>query len=88
MNKKLVERYYAAWNTLNTDNPSQFYAKDAGLVFFDVAPFQYKGWSEYKKGVQEALFDKISAGKLTPNNDLKITRRRLDDLNFSPVVHF
>jgi ketosteroid isomerase-like protein len=75
MNKKLIERYYAAWNTLNTDNPAAFYAKDADLVFFDVAPFQYRGWSEYKKGVQEALFDKLSAGKLTPNNDLKITRR-------------
>jgi ketosteroid isomerase-like protein len=75
MNKKLIERYYAAWNTLNTGNPSSFYAKDADLVFFDVAPFKYNGWSEYKNGVQQAFFDKISAGKLTPNNDLKITRR-------------
>jgi hypothetical protein len=34
--------------TLNTDNPS-FYAKDANLVFFDVMPFKYNGWAEYKK---------------------------------------
>jgi ketosteroid isomerase-like protein len=37
VNKKLVESYYAAWNTLNTDNPARFYAKDASMVFFDVA---------------------------------------------------
>jgi ketosteroid isomerase-like protein len=75
MNKKLVQRYYAAWNTLNTDNPASFYAKDANLVFFDVVPFKYDGWGEYKKGVEKFFFSRISAGKLTPNNDLKITRR-------------
>jgi len=75
VNKKLIERYYAAWNTLNTDNAASFYAKDANLVFFDVVPLKYKGWVEYKEGVQKAFFDKISAGKLTPNDDLKITRR-------------
>lgn len=75
MKKELIDRYYAAWNTLNTENPSVFYAKDANLVFFDVIPFKYKGWAEYKKGVQKNFFDQISSGKLTPNDDLKITRR-------------
>jgi len=75
MNKKLVERYYAAWNSLNTEAPASFDAKDADLVFFDVMPLKYRGWREYQKGVQKIFFDKISAGKLTPNNDLKITRR-------------
>jgi ketosteroid isomerase-like protein len=75
LNKKLVTSYYATWNTLNTDNPARFYAKDANLVFFDVAPLKYKNWAAYKKGVQRDLFDQMSAGKLTPNNDLKITRR-------------
>jgi ketosteroid isomerase-like protein len=75
LNKKLVASYYAAWNTLNTDNPARFYAKDANMVFFDVAPLKYKNWAAYKDGVQRDLFDQMSAGKLTPNNDLKITRR-------------
>jgi ketosteroid isomerase-like protein len=75
VNKKLIDQYYAAWNTLNTDNPSSFYAKDANLVFFDIIPFKYKGWAEYKKGVQKNFFDQISGGKLTPNDDLKIRRR-------------
>jgi ketosteroid isomerase-like protein len=75
VNKKLVESYYAAWNTLNTDNPARFYAKDASIVFFDVAPLKYNGWEEYKRGVQKCIFDQTSAGKLTPNDDVKITRR-------------
>jgi ketosteroid isomerase-like protein len=75
MNKEMVERYYAAWNSLNTDAPASFYAKDAELVFFDVVPMQYNGWAEYKAGVQKTFFDQISGGKLVPNNDLKITQR-------------
>ena len=73
--KALIERYYAAWNTLNTDNAAPFYAKEADLVFYDIAPFKYNGWDEYKEGVKKTFFDKISSGKLTPNNDLKVTRR-------------
>ena len=75
MNKKLVDRYYASWNTLDTDNPASFYAKDANLVFFDVVPLKYRGWAEYKGGVQKTFFDQISGGKLTPSDDLKIARR-------------
>ena len=44
-------------------------------MFFDVVPLRYNGWAEYKEGVQRVFFDKISAGKLTRNDDLKITRR-------------
>jgi uncharacterized protein (TIGR02246 family) len=75
MDKKLVERYYAAWNTLNAENAAVFYAKDARLVFFDVMPFQYRGWRQYQEGVQNAFFRNITTGKLTPNRDLKIKRR-------------
>ncbi|HEX8183824.1 MAG TPA: hypothetical protein VF747_03710, partial [Blastocatellia bacterium] len=32
--KALIDRYYAAWNTMNTANADQFYAKDADLVFY------------------------------------------------------
>ena len=88
MNKKLIDRYYAAWNTLSTDSPASFYAKEANIAFFDVAPLKYNGWAEYKRGVQKSIFDQISAGKLTPNDDLKITRHgcRLDDfVNDQPL---
>ncbi|HLG13249.1 MAG TPA: nuclear transport factor 2 family protein [Blastocatellia bacterium] len=73
--KALIDRYYAAWNTLNPDNAAQFYAKDADLVFYDIAPLEYKGWSEYKAGVMTAFFNNMTSGKLTPNDDLKVTRR-------------
>ncbi|HVG20814.1 MAG TPA: nuclear transport factor 2 family protein [Blastocatellia bacterium] len=72
--KSLIDRYYAAWSTMNIDNAAQFYAKDAGLIFFDIAPLQYKGWAEYGEGVKKAFFDVITSGKLTPNNDLKVSR--------------
>jgi ketosteroid isomerase-like protein len=75
VDKKTVERYYAAWNSLNTDAPASFYAKEAELVFFDVLPMQYSGWAEYKAGVQKIFFDQISGGKLVPNDDLQITKR-------------
>ena len=73
--KPIIQRYYAAWSNLNTDEPAQFYAKDPELVFFDVAPFQYKGWSEYKAGVQKNFFDPAVSAKLIPNDDLKAKRR-------------
>jgi ketosteroid isomerase-like protein len=73
--KKLIDGYYAAWSSLNPDNAAKFYAKDADLVFFDIAPLKYNNWSEYKVGVMKAFIDQVSSGKLTPNDDLKVNRR-------------
>src|SRR5262249_422103 len=75
MDEKTVARYYAAWNSLNTDTPAPFYAKDAGLVFFDVLPMQYNGRAEYKGGVQKIFFDHIPGGPLKTNNNRKSTTR-------------
>ena len=72
--RRLIDRYYASWNALNADSASQYYAKDSGLVFYDNAPLKYTGWEEYKNGVTVGFFDKVSSCKLTPNNDLKISR--------------
>jgi len=73
--KKLIDGYYAAWSSLDPNNAAKFYAKDAGLVFYDIAPLKYNSWAEYKEGVMKAFIDQISSGKLTPNDDLKVTRR-------------
>jgi len=73
--RKLIDSYCAAWSTANPDNPAKFYAKEDGLVFYDIAPFSYHGWKEYRVGVQKNLFDTITAGKLTAGKDLKVTRR-------------
>ncbi|MEK6302625.1 MAG: nuclear transport factor 2 family protein [Acidobacteriota bacterium] len=73
--KKMIEDYYTAWSTLNPDNAAKYYAKDADIVFYDVAPLKYNSWSEYRAGVIKAFTEPMLSGKLTPNDDLKATRR-------------
>lgn len=72
--KTLIDRYYAAWNTGNPDQAAGLYAKEAGLVFYDIAPLKYNGWDEYKEGVKKVLSE-FSSFKLTVNDDLNATRR-------------
>ncbi|HZT28641.1 MAG TPA: nuclear transport factor 2 family protein [Bryobacteraceae bacterium] len=48
-----IEKILAGWSTLDIKNVAPYYAKDAGLVFFDVAPLKYSGWAEYEKGFQQ-----------------------------------
>ena len=71
--KQLIERYYSAWNTANPDNAAPLYAPEAGLVFYDLAPLKYNGWGEYKEGAAK-LLSQFAGAKLTPNDDLKVTR--------------
>jgi|SRR5581483_1327311 len=74
--RKLIDGYYAAWSQLNTDTPAKYYAKDADLVFYDLAPMRYDGWQAYHDGVQKYFFDTAETARLTPNmDDLKVTRR-------------
>jgi ketosteroid isomerase-like protein len=72
--KTLIDRYSSAWSSLNPDNAAPLYAKNADLVFYDIAPLKYTGWAEYDQGVRKVLggFESL---KLTPNNDLKVARR-------------
>src|SRR6266852_4805213 len=72
----LIKRYYSAWSTLNPDNASFLYARDADLVFFDIAPLKYGGgWREYRDNFKKNVAPGFSSLILTPNNDVKITRR-------------
>ena len=73
--KDLITKYYAAWNTMKASNAASFYAQDPDLVFFDIAPIKYNGFGEYQDGAQKNFFDIATSCKLTPNNDLKVTRR-------------
>ena len=72
-----MEKVYAAWATLDSSKPAPYYAKDAGLAFFDVAPLQYHGWQEYEDGFKKVSADWASA-KVTVGPDLKAYKR--DDL--------
>ena len=71
----LIKRYYTAWNTLNPDNASVFYAKDADLVFFDVDPLKYTSWQQYHDGFKNNVGPAFATLTLKPGNDLKVTRR-------------
>ena len=72
----LVKGYYAAWNTGNPDNAAVFYAKDADLVFFDIAPLKYAGgWKEYSDNFKKNVAPGFATLTLTPGNDIKITRK-------------
>lgn len=73
--KTMIDQYYTAWSTLDPDKAAKFYAKDADLPFFDVAPLKYKNWADYRGGVIKAFTETMSSGKLTPNDDLKVTQR-------------
>jgi uncharacterized protein (TIGR02246 family) len=72
---ELIKSYYTAWNTLNPDNAASMYAKDADLVFFDIAPLKYSNWQEYSDNFKKNVAPGFTALTLTPNNDVKITRR-------------
>jgi ketosteroid isomerase-like protein len=73
--KTMIAQYYTAWSTLDPDKAAKYYAKDADLPFFDVAPLKYKNWADYRAGVIKAFTETMSSGKLTPNDDLKVTQR-------------
>ena len=72
--RSTLERLYAAWSDLDPAKTAPFYAKDPDLPFFDVAPMQYRGWSEYAAGVPGAFVD-YRSGKFTLNDDLRIHRQ-------------
>jgi len=71
--KPIVEKLLAGWATLDTKNPAPFYAKDAGLSFYDIAPLKYTGWADYEAGFQKVAGSWKSM-KLTLNPDMQATR--------------
>lgn len=73
--RKLIDDYCAAWSSGNADNPAKFYVQEEGVVFYDVAPFSYHSWKEYRTGVQKQFFDNLTSAKLTAGKDLRVTKR-------------
>jgi len=59
--RPLMQQIWDAWGTLKPANTAKFYSKDAKRIFFDFAPMQYKGWSEYEAGAKKAFADYSSA---------------------------
>src|SRR2546430_8419333 len=79
----LIKRYYAAWSTLNPDNASFLYAKDANLVFFDIAPLKYSGGGGgYRGNFQKNVGPGFFSLTVSPRHEFKGTRS--SHLAFTP----
>lgn len=73
--RKLTDAYCAAWSSGSADAPAKYYAKERGMVFYDLTPFAYHSWNEYHEGVQKEFLESAESIKLTAGKDLKVTRR-------------
>lgn len=71
--RKLIDSYCAAWSSGNPDNAAKFYAKEDGLVFYDVAPFSYTGWRQYDADSKK-FFESGTTITMTAGKDLKVSR--------------
>jgi len=49
--------------------------RDADFAYFDLVPMKYNNWSEYRTGVQKALFEPNRSIKLRLNDDLGVHQR-------------
>src|SRR5437879_13807399 len=69
--RKLIDSFCMAWSTGTAEAPGKFYAKDSGLVFYDVAPFAHHGWEESHDGEQQERMDNASELELSAREDLR-----------------
>lgn len=62
-----------AWETLDAAKAGIYYSKEAGTVYFDIAPLRYASWDAYAAGTKD-VFQNFSSLTLTMNDDAKIDR--------------
>ena len=70
--KALMQRVWDAWATMDPNNAAPYYDKQAGDVFFDIAPVKYAGWDDYAKGAANVIQQSFTALKFTVNDDARI----------------
>lgn len=71
----LVPKIVASWETFNFAKIEPYYAADADLTYFDLAPLKYNNWAEYRAGAQKGLFEPNTSMKLKMNDDLRVHSR-------------
>ncbi len=59
--KARMDALFDAWGSLDPAQAAPFYAKDADLDFYDIAPMKYTGWAEYAEGVKKEFAPFASA---------------------------
>jgi ketosteroid isomerase-like protein len=69
-----VTKVVRAWETMDLTKIEPYYAGDANLAFYDIAPLKYASWAEYRTGVQKLFFDPNRSLKFTVNDDLRVHR--------------
>ena len=72
-NKAKLQQVLDAWSSMDLSRPAAFYAHDAGLAFYDIAPRSYNNWAEYENGVRE-LFKTVSSVTLKLASEPKVHR--------------
>src|SRR5215470_18430928 len=73
--RALVPKIMASWETMDFTKIEPYYAADADLTFFDLAPMKYNNWAEYRAGAQKGLFEPNSSIKAKVNDDLRVHSR-------------
>ena len=69
--RALVPKIVASWETMDIAKIEPYYAADADLTYFDLAPLKYNNWAEYRAGAQKGLFEPNSSIKIKVNDDLR-----------------
>ena len=70
--RTLVPKIVASWETMDLSKIDPYYAADADLTYFDLAPLKYNNWAEYRAGAQKGLFEPNSSIKAKINDDLRV----------------
>jgi ketosteroid isomerase-like protein len=73
--RALVPKIVASWETFDFSKIEPYYAADADLAYFDLAPLKYNNWAEYRAGAQKGLFEPNRSLKLKVNDDLRVHPR-------------
>lgn len=71
----LVPKIVASWETFDLAKIEPYYAADADLTYFDLAPLKYNNWAEYRATVPKVLFEPNTSLKLKVNDDLRVHSR-------------
>jgi ketosteroid isomerase-like protein len=70
--RALVPKIVASWETFDLSKIEPYYAADADLAYFDLAPLKYNNWAEYRATVPKVLFEPNRSLKLKVNDDLHV----------------
>ena len=82
--QKFINELFAAWSTdtgkVDYEAIGRFYFKEPENVFYvPMLPLEgYKGWHNFRNGIEQNLFNSVSKFRLTAKDDLQLWRR--DDL--------